>query len=962
MKSSLKLKSTSLLPLLLFTVIAVLLSLGGLVHLVTEYWWFSAVGFEQVFQTRLLWQWGLGVVTALVYGLFVLGNYWLAMRLTRHRIFRVLIEGGRWQTFPQSLPRFIALALAVAIALISVASAGGEWETLVKFFNATSFDLTEPIYAQDVGFYVFRLPVLVLLKDWLLSLLIWGLITAALVYGFKGEIALNRGWRNVVVGGAKVHLCALLMGVALLSAFGFWLGRYDLLYSSEGVVFGAGFTDVHARLQAYWMMGIATLAIAALLLLSLSRPTTALPIAGIVVYVGVLIVAGALYPWFQQSFIVEPNELVKEAPYIDYNIEFTRAAYGLDQIESRDYPAEATLTVSDLDQNSSTLENIRLWDYSPLLRTYRQLQEIRPYYSFPDVDVDRYTLGDNYQQVMIAPRELNLNDPQLAQARTWVNDRLKYTHGYGIAMSPVNKVTADGLPEFYIQNIPPISTIDQEVEQPGIYYGEETNDYIFTGTTTDEFDYPRGEGNALTQYDGAGGVTMPSLLHRLAYAYDLGSIKILISNYFTPTSRIHYHRAILERVQQVAPFLRFDNDPYITLADGRLQWILDAYTVSDRFPYAQPVRQTAGASAVFGEGNVGQILRGGVNYLRNSVKVVVDAYDGTMRFFVVDEDDPVLATYRNIFPTLFETEEAPQALRDHFRYPVDLFKIQAQMYLSYHMENSEEFYNREDLWRLPIEQVEDEEGNRGRRAMQPYYVNMRLPEASQEEFVLILPFTPVTKDNMIAWMAARSDGEQYGNVLLYEFPKQELVYGPSQIEARINQNPEISQQLTLWSQEGSRVIQGDLLVIPIEQSLLYVAPIYLRAEQGELPELRRVIVAYGSQIVMEPSLEEALQAVFGEGATVGGAAPAVPAQPATPPASAQPSPAPTSDAPPSAASGPSAQEVQAAIDAYENAQNALRQGDLIEYGRYQEELGERLDQLQRSGSTPTSESDDGASE
>ena len=941
-----KVQPARLLPFFLLALIVLLLILGSAVHLITEYWWFDAVGFSAVFQTRLLWQWGVGLVTALIYSLFVMANYGLAMRLTRHRIFRVLVEGGRWQTFPESLPRFIAIALAVAIALISAASTAAAWETLLKFINAVPFGLTDPVYGQDVGFYMFRLPVLELARDWLVSLLVWGLIVSGLVYGFKGEITIGRGWRNIVTGGARIHLSLLLMGIAILTAFGFWLERYDLLYSSDGVVFGAGFTDVHARLQSFWVMGIATLVLAALFLGSLWQETMTLPVVGVGIYVALLLITGGIYPWFQQSFIVEPNELVKERPYIDHNIALTRAAYGLEDIESRNYPAEANLSAANIQQNAATIENIRLWDYRPLLSTYRQLQEIRPYYSFKDVDVDRYTLGDTDQQVMIAPRELDYDEvPEAAQ--TWVNQRLKYTHGYGVAMSPVNRVTENGLPEFFIQDIPPVSTIDRQVTRPGIYYGEGTNTYVFTGTREDEFDYPSSPRNATTRYDGAGGVPIPSLLHRLAYAYDLGSYKILISNTLTPETRIHYHRLILERVRQVAPFLRFDDDPYITLIDGQLQWILDAYTVSDRFPYAQPVDQSAEAGAVLREGNVRQILGGGVNYLRNSVKVVIDAYDGTMRFLVVDEADPVLMVYRNIFPNLFEAGDIPASTQAHFRYPVDLFKIQAQMYSSYHMVDSEEFYNREDLWRFPQEQFED-----GQRVMQPYYVNMRLPEATEDEFMLILPFTPVNKDNMIAWMAARSDGEQYGNVLLYEFPKQELIYGPSQIEARIDQNPEISQQLTLWSQEGSRVIRGDLLVIPIDESLLYVEPIYLRAEQGELPELRRVIVGYGNQTVMEPSLEQALQTIFGEDALLPDAAGAL----ATPdaPVAAEPVPSTASGTTPTV---PVA-DIQAALEAYNQAQEALRQGNWSDYGRYQQELGQVLQRLQAQGS-PATESSSG---
>ena len=466
-------------------------------------------------------------------------------------------------------------------------------------------------------------------------------------------------------------------------------------------------------------------------------------------------------------------------------------------------------------------------------------------------------------------------------------------------MSPVNRVTSDGLPELFIKNIPPESEIDLVVKAPAIYYGEETQDYIFTGTTTPEFDFPQGDKNAFTKYDGAGGVPMPNFLRKLAYAYDFGSLKILISNYFTADSRIHYYRQIKERVSHIAPFLRFDSDPYITLIDGRLQWIVDAYTISDRFPYSEPVKP-------------------GINYIRNSVKVLVDAKDGTMKFFVVDENEPVLATYRKIFPNLFQAQNTiPPQIKEHFRYPLDLFKAQAQMYLAYHMNDPQVFYNREDLWRFATENYE---GNQ--QAIKPYYQIMNLPGESKEEFVLILPFTPVSKDNMISWMAARSDGDNYGSMLLYEFPKQKLIYGPFQIEARIDQNPDISQQLTLWSQKGSRVIRGDLLVIPIDDSLLYVEPVYLRAEQGELPELRRVIVAYDKEVVMRPNLEEALTALFGKERS-----PQV-AQPSTP-------------------VNADSNLIQQAADAFKKAETAQREGNWAEYGRYQQQLKKVIQQLQK---------------
>jgi uncharacterized protein len=532
------------------------------------------------------------------------------------------------------------------------------------------------------------------------------------------------------------------------------------------------------------------------------------------------------------------------------------------------------------------------------------------------VDVDRYTINGDYQQVMLSAREFSHS--QLPEAaRTWVNQRLKYTHGYGLVMSPVNNVTSDGLPELYIKDIPPVSQVNLQVSQPAIYYGEETDPYIFTGASTAEFDYPLGDGNAFTKYQGKGGVPIPSIWHRLAYAYDLGSIQILISNYFTNSSRIHYYRQIQARVSHVAPFLRLDGDPYLAIINGRLQWIVDAYTTSDRYPYSEPVARTQNAAEFLTEGNTKQFLDGNINYIRNSVKVLVDAYDGTMRFFAINQTDPLLVTYRKIFPHLFEpSAKIPPEVKVHFRYPQDLFKLQAQMYLAYHMSNPEVFYNREDLWRFPIQVYEGNE-----QMMQPYYVIMHLPGEANAGFILILPFTPVNKDNMVAWMAARSNGQVYGKLLLYEFPKQKLVFGPRQIEARIDQEPQISQQFTLWSQAGSRVIRGDLLVMPIEQSLLYVEPVYLRAERGELPQLERVIVADDKEVVMTETLAQSLAAIFG----------------GVQPEKGVPSPA-----------GENASLAKSALETYQKAQQALRQGNWSEYGRYQQELEKILQQLDRS--------------
>ena len=891
---------------------------GGLVHLLTEVWWFDAVGFVEVFWTRLTWQVLLWLATFALYALFLWGNYRLAMRLTRTHSFHFL-EGNGWRIPVPRISTYIAIAVIFPIALSAATTSISAWETVLKCLNPSDFGVADPVYRHDIGFYIFKLPLYEGVQTWLLALVVLGLVLSAMVYGLKGAITPKENWKNILTGKVKVHLSLLLAVGALLIAIGFWLERYELLYSPEGAVFGAGYTDVHARLSAYWAMTFITLALAGLFILAIWRRGFALPIYGMGLYLVVFILVSGIYPWFQQLFIVEPNELDKERPYVAYNIDYTRNAYGLEQVQREHYPAKDHLNRQILQENQATVRNIRLWDYRPLLSTYHQLQEIRLYYRFGDVDVDRYTLDGDYRQVMLAARELAYSQVP-SEAQTWVNQRLKYTHGYGLVMSPVNQVTPQGLPDLFIKDIPPVSNVDLQVTKPAIYYGEATHHYIFTGTKTEEFDYPKGGENAFTLYAGEGGVPIPSFWHRLAYAYDLGSLKILISNYFTPDSRIHYYRQIRQRVQHVAPFLRFDRNPYITVINGKLQWIVDAYTVSERYPYSEPVSQSNNARVIL-KGNIAQILRGNGNYIRNSVKVVVDAFNGDMRFFVVDPNDPLLATYRKIFPDLFESGETiPPETRAHFRYPIDLFKIQAQMYLAYHMRNPEEFYNREDLWSFPTEVYEENE-----QLMEPYYVIMRLPKEAREEFILILPFTPANKDNMIAWMAARSDGENYGKLLLYEFPKQELIYGPHQVEARIDQNPEISEQLTLWSQKGSRVIRGDLLVIPIQESLLYVEPVYLRAEQGELPELKRIIVAYGDQTVMAVSLEDALATIFGH--------------------------KPPPEALPDTETRDLAALIESAQQTYQQSQNALEQRDWTRYGQAQQELENLLQQLSQHAET-----------
>ncbi|MEO0768340.1 MAG: UPF0182 family protein, partial [Cyanobacteria bacterium J06649_4] len=837
----------------------ILISASTAVHWITEYWWFDAVGYAGVFQLRLGWQILCAGAAFVAYAGVLLLNYWLALWLTRDRPFYAP-KNSDWTPFIPSITIYGGIALIFLLALGAAQRGARAWEAVLKFLNPTSFGTFDPIYQQDIGFYVFKVPVYEGLQRQGLELLIWCLLLVLVVYALRGEIRLGRGWKYLLTGPVKAHLCVLFSAIALVSALGYWLARYGLLYSPTGVVFGAGYTDVNARLAAYGIMGFITVVMAILFIISMWRPSFSLPVTSLGLYFAIFLVIGGLYPWLQQSLTVEPNELDKEAPYIAHNLDFTRQAYGLTDVQREEFVVEDSLDSSALAQNASTLDNIRLWDYQTLLSTYQELQSLRLYYRFHDVDIDRYTLDNDYRQVMLAARELDY-DAFPEKGRNWVNKRLKYTHGYGLAMSPVNQVTVEGLPDFFVKNIPPETTVDINIDQPRIYYGEETNHHIYTGTSTEEFDYPLGNDNATSTYDGGGGVAMGASMRRLAYAFDLGTLKPLISGYFTPGSKIHYHRNIVERARQIVPFLELDSDPYLALVDGRFKWILDGYTTSDRYPYSEPLASSQNADEFLdNQQQLRNIAETEANYIRDAAKIVIDAYDGTLTLYAVDNGDPVLETYRKIFPDLFVSiKQASDELRSHFRYPLNLFQIQSQMYRAYHMEDAEVFYNQEDLWQLPQQLASNDQSEQ----MQPYYVIMRLPNAQSEEFLQILPFTPSRKDNMVAWMAARCDGDRYGQLVLYEFPKQVLVYGPQQIEARIDQNPDISQQLTLWNQQGSNVIRGNLLVIPVDQSLLYFEPIYLQADTGALPELKRVIVAFRNTIVMRQTLPEALEAIFG---------------------------------------------------------------------------------------------------
>lgn len=821
---------------------------GWATHLYIDWLWFKSLNYQQVFRTMLLSGIGLQLMVGVAAFLFLFFNLFF----TRRTLLRSLtISWNRQEErvitlFPSSPGQlvnsrtivYLFLLVSLLMAFFLSLGVSGNWVVVQKFLKAVPFGLSDPVFQKDAGFYVFTLPFyhfLYKLANWLILLSGFWVVLAYFISGLlSGDPA-----RLLEPLEARFHLSALAAAFFFVRAWGYCLDQYMLLYSPQGVVYGAGYTDLYARLPAYKIMLFVTLLVGMIILGSALIKRFRLIVYAVGVMFALSVALLVIYPSLLQKLVVIPNEMEREKPYIENNIKMTRIAYDLNTVEKKSFPAGKTITAQDLQENEDTVKNIRLWDYRPLQQTYSQLQEMRTYYEFKDVDVDRYTVDGHYRQVMLSARELNVNS--LPEAKTWVNQHLKYTHGYGIAMSPVNEVTSEGLPEFFIKDIPPVTRTNLKVERPEIYFGELTNQYVIVNTRSQEFDYPVGEENAWSTYQGKSGVQINSLFRRVIFAVAFHDYKLLLAGDVTNESQVLYYRNIVERARKVAPFLLYDGDPYIVLSEGKLYWILDAYTVSNMFPYAEPFQED-------------------FNYIRNAVKVVIDAYTGQVSFYAILPDEPVLKAYEKIFPGLFlPFEKMPADLKNHIRYPEDLFTIQAKKYAVYHMEDYRVFYNKEDKWNLPSELFGAEE-----QTMEPYYTIVHLPGEERPEFIQIMPFTPQNKKNMIAWLAGRSDGRDYGKLFVYEFPKQELVYGPMQIEARINQDTLISQQITLWDQGGSRVIRGNLLVVPIKDALLYVEPLYLQAEQSKMPELRRVIVIHGDKVVMEPTLQLAMEKIFGK--------------------------------------------------------------------------------------------------
>ncbi len=824
----------------------------GISRFYIDYEWFRINDHLDIFWTLFFTKFNVQTLFTLIFiGIFILNFLLIRLLGGKGRIFTKNILDKLQLPVFGTPKRALFLLLFIGVLIVGILmgiAASAYWKEYLVYKHSVPFEgyPADPIFEMNIGFYIFSLPFLEFLFHWLMVTLVIIVIFSAVFHVLNGGITVQNGKIEFSLF-ARSHLSTLLAMIVLLYGIGYRISAFELLFTNRSKFFGAGYTDVHAQLVAYNACMYISFLAAALLLFNIFRRSFKLPIVVLITILPVYFVLGTIVPSIQQRFIVEPNELDKEKPYISNNIRFTRMAYNLERVLEKSFPNKTNLTYRDIVKNRSTLENVRLWDWRPLHQTYKQLQELKPYYHFNDVDVDRYEIDKKKIAVNLSARELNLDNLGKA-SQTWQNIHLIYTHGYGFVLSRVDKITPEGLPEMLVYDIPPKSKIPIEIKRPEIYYGEHHNPYVITGTTIKpgEFDYPFGDENKYTRYNGKGGARLDSVFKRVLFAVAFNDINILISGSISSESRILFRRNILEMVKSLTPFLEFDKDPYLVTSQGKLYWFIDGYTTSSNFPYSTPIVTAAGRK---------------INYIRNSVKVVIDAYDGTVNYYISDPKDPIIKTYANIFGKLFKSlTQMPPDLLKHIRYPEAIFNIQCQMLLRYHMTNVNVFYNNEDAWAIPKQIYESSEV-----LVHSYYLVTKLPGEKTSDFILIMPFTPIKKDNMIAFFIAKCDPESYGELALFTLPKEKLSYGPMQLEARINQDPEISQLLTLWGQKGSNVIRGNMLVIPIEESLIFIEPLYLKAENSEMPELKRVIVSFADKIVMEEDLMTSIGKLFHEG-------------------------------------------------------------------------------------------------
>ena len=882
--------------------------ISPLIQLLAEWPWFSALGYERVFATRLIASLLLGIVAGGAAFALLYANLRFAQRGIVPNPVVMQMNAQTPAVDVTRLVRRLALPAALVLALFIALAVSSGWMPVLQFLNQTPFGVTDPVFGRDVGYYVFTLPIVGGVLGLLMFLVVVALLASGALYALRGDVVIYR--KNLTIEpSARLHLAVLLAVLFVLTALRVYFVRLPgTLFSTNGPLFGASYANLHGTIIGLKLAGLAALVGAALVVAGArSKRLGRNALLAVAIYFGVSLLGVVVYPAVVQRLIVAPNELNKETPQLRYHIDATRRAWGLDRVLVRDLSGEAALTERDIQANRTTIDNVRLWDRDPLLQTFGQLQEIRTYYDFVSVDDDRYMIDGRYRQVMLSPRELNSAS---LPTRTFINERLTFTHGMGLTLGPVNEVTEEGLPVLFVKNLPPASTVSVAVRRPEIYFGELTDTWVFANTGQAEFDYPSGDENIFASYKGNGGVRVGGFLRRLVLSAYFRSLKVLLSSDITSQSRAMYIRNIRQRARTALPFLIFDADPYMVIdAGGRLRWILDGYTATTRYPYAEP-------------------LQNGVNYMRNSVKVVIDAYDGTVTAYLADPADPLVRTFAKIFAGIFQPlDSMPADLRAHLRYPEDLFHVQSELYGAYHMAEPDIFYHREDQWQKPVLSMAPERPDPFLRHMV-----MRLPEERQAEFILMVPLTPRGKDNLASWMVARNDGEHYGELVVYRFPKQSLVFGPTQIVNRINQDTEIARQVALWDQGGSQVIRGNLLVIPLEESLIYVMPLYLRAQGGRIPELKRVVVAYQNRVVMEETLDAGLAQLFGGGAEAGAAR--APARVAATPGAAP------------ATNARAADLARRANESYRRALEAQRAGDWARYGEELRRLEDLLRQLQ----------------
>lgn len=828
---------------IVFFLLLIVVLLATFTDWIVEWLWLSDLGYEQVFWTIKTTQILLVVISLVVALLYILPNMHVLSKKFQTMSFgqSPLAQLNLDRVDPGKM-RATFYGLGTLIGIFFSLSFFVRWDSYFRFHWNETFGSLDPVFGNDIGFYVFRLPFIELIQNSLTTLVFFVTVALIILYVYSGALALVPRSKEIsAISGVKKQLSINLGIWLLLLAWGYYLERYQLLYNDSGVVYGAGYVDLTIKLPVLWIMTILCLILAVIAFSQWQKSRIKLLAVGGAVAILVGALGNVLLPGLVQQFVVNPSELQLETPHLENNIEQTRKAYALDKMTTQSYSAQRPedMSWSTIEQNEETIENIRLWDPRLLIQTYRQLQEIRLYYQFYNVDVDRYHTDEGYLQMMVSARELSEELP--ARADTWVNRRLQYTHGYGLVMSPVAQEGTQGDPRLVIKDIPPVTEMGFKVDQPAIYYGEHNSDYKIVNTNVQELDYPRGNENVYTNYQGSTGVSVGSLFSQLLFSWQFGDINILLTEYINENSKIIFWKRVQERINRIAPFLRMEDDPYMVLSEGELKWIQDAYTVSPHYPYSEPYNRQ-------------------YNYIRNSVKIVVDAYNGTVDFYVADDEDPVLGVYRDIFPDIFQSLDAmPEDLRQHVRYPIEFFKAQLDKYNKYHMTNPQVFYNEEDLWTRPNEKY----GGQAIK-MEPYYVLTKLPERETLQYLLISPLTPNNRDNMIGWMAANSDFPNYGEVSVFELPKDRLILGPAQIEAKIDQDTEISRQLALWDQRGSRVIRGNQMVIPIEDSFIYVEPVFLIAEGVDIPQLQRVIATAGDDVAMQPTLWQSIEALYGK--------------------------------------------------------------------------------------------------